>query len=386
MINSSASTYDVIVLGLGVVGSAAAYHLARAGHRTLALEQFELDHRLGSSYGESRIIRYAYDETHYVAMAKKVFPMWRELEAVSGKSLMKQVGGIDFGYPDRATLTATRDALQAAGIPFEWLTRDEAARRFPQFKLDDGMVALVQADAAFLRASECVLAQTERARHHGAEILTNTPVERIEPLNNAVRVHTPRGTFEAGRLALAAGPWMPKVLGALGLNMPLRPFREQVVFFKAADRAMFEPGRFPVFIAHSEPWYYGLPDVDGNGFKAAIHIRNEEVDPDNMKRTPDEAYVAHMHDWVRHYIPSGAGEVSEARICLYTMTPDQHFLIDRHPNYPHIAFAGGMSGHGFKFGLLTGQYLAELATEGRTADDISLFSAKRFASERRSGA
>lgn len=375
--------YDVIVLGLGVVGSAAAYHLARAGYRVLALEQFDLDHRMGSSYGESRIIRYAYDHPQYVDMAKRVYPMWRELETESGKRLMEQVGGIDFGFPDRPTLAATRASLDSSGIAYEWLTRKEVEARYPQFWLTEGMCAIYQPDAGFLRASQCVIAQAELAQKRGAELLTSTPVTGIEPLPGAVRVNTARGIFEAARLAIAAGPWMPRALGWLGLNLPLQPLREQVVFFKGADRAMFLPGRFPIFIFHNDPWYYGLPDVDGNGFKAAIHIRNEPTDPDTAKRTPDDDYIQHMNRWVSRYIPSGAGEISDARICLYTMTPDHHFVIDVHPEYPHIAFAGGMSGHGFKFGILTGKYLADLAINGQTDQDISLFSARRFASARR---
>src|SRR5689334_20670732 len=177
---SNENHFDVIVLGMGVMGSAAAYHLARDGKRVLALEQFELDHRLGSSYGESRIIRYSYDYPIYVEMAKATFPMWRELEAESGRQLMVQTGGLDFGDPDFPSFAATRRNLIAAGIPYEWMTPAETMKRFPLFRLDDNMMGGYQPDAAYLAASLCVITQAERAAALGATLLTQTRVEQVE--------------------------------------------------------------------------------------------------------------------------------------------------------------------------------------------------------------
>src|SRR5205085_8860455 len=195
-----ANTYDVIVLGLGVMGSAAAYHLANDGQRVLALEQFELDHRFGSSYGESRIIRYTYDRLTYVEMSKFAYPMWRELEQVSGRSLMHTTGGLDFGTPDYPTFVATRQNLDTAGIPYEKLSRADVAKRFPQFNLDEGMAATYQPDSAYLAASLCVITQAELAEKCGATLLTKTPVTKIEPLRDSVRVHTADAQYEAGKL------------------------------------------------------------------------------------------------------------------------------------------------------------------------------------------
>ncbi|MFQ3535820.1 MAG: N-methyl-L-tryptophan oxidase [Aggregatilineales bacterium] len=370
--------YDVIVVGLGVMGSAAAYHLAKAGQRVLALEQFELDHRMGSSHGESRIIRYAYAHPIYVQMAHEAFGLWRALEQASGKPLMVRTGGFDFGQPDAPTLRATRQTLEAASIPFEWLEAAQAAQRFPQFRLAAEMVALYQPDAAYLAASACVIAQARLAHTFGAELLFETPVRRIEPLNSSVRIHTVDRVYEAGKLILTGGAWMGKLLSALDLPLPLQPTREQIVFFEPRDQALFTPERCPVFIFHSPTWFYGLPNVDGSGVKVGIHCNNQPCDPDDVSREPDKAYIERISAWTRQYLPLAAGAVKEARVCLYTMTPDEHFVIDRHPAHPQIVFGAGFSGHGFKFGNLIGKLLADMALDNPICYDLSWFSTARF--------
>lgn len=370
--------YDVIVVGLGVMGSAAAYHLAKMGQRVLALEQFELDHRNGSSHGESRIIRYAYAHPLYVQMAREAFALWQALERASGKRLMVRTGGFDFGFPDSPTLRATLQTLDSAAIPFEVLDEAGAARRFPQFRLETGMIALYQADAAYLAASACVIAQAELAHTLGAELVYETPVRRIEPLGDSVRVYTADRVYEAGKLIVTGGPWMGKLLSALDLPLPLQPTREQIVFFEPHDQALFSPERCPIFIFHSPTWFYGLPNVDGSGVKVGIHCNNDPCDPDTVNRTPDSAYVERIAAWTRQYMPLAAGEVKEARVCLYTMTPDEHFVLDRHPAYPQVVFGAGFSGHGFKFGNLIGKLLADMALGNPISYDLSLFSIARF--------
>ncbi|HLY27168.1 MAG TPA: N-methyl-L-tryptophan oxidase, partial [Aggregatilineales bacterium] len=334
--------------------------------------------RMGSSYGESRIIRYAYDHPTYVEMAKLAFGMWHDLEHEAGCDLMIRTGGLDFGDPDWPSLSAFHQTLESARIPFDWLSPQEVARRFPQFKLPPHMRAIFQADAAALYASRCVVTQAALAQKHSADLRFNTPITGIEPLRESVRVHTADGQYEAGSLVITAGPWAGKVLANLDLKLPLQPTREEVVLFHPQDAAAFKPDRFPIFISHGAPWHYGLPDLDGTGLKVAVHRREEPTDPDSVRRTPDADYIAHIRSFVRAYIPRGDGQVGEARVCLYTMTPDEHFIIDRHPAYPHIVFGAGFSGHGFKFGPLIGSILCDLATIGTTPHDISLFSARRF--------
>jgi monomeric sarcosine oxidase len=371
-------TFDVIVIGVGVVGAAAAYHLAKRGLRVLALEQFELDHQNGSSYGESRIIRYAYKDKLYLDMAKTVYPMWRELEHESGHPLITLAGGFDFGPADYPSLIETRANLEAAGIPYEWLTPEAAAQRFPQFRLDDNMAAIYQQDAAVMNASACVLALVDRAQAHGALFKSQNTVTKIEPLTDAVRVQTPTETYNAGRAVLTAGAWTGKLLAALDLNLPLVPTRQEQLFFEPKNRALFAPGAFPVFIHHNAPWFYGLPDM-GTGPKVAIHSLTNATDPDRMSRARDEVHFQQVLAWVKRFFRAGAGEVRETRVCLYTVTPDEHFIIDTHPTYPNIIIGSPCSGHGFKFGILTGRMLADL-TQGQGTTH-AMFSVRRFISQ-----
>src|SRR5215467_5162129 len=309
--------YDVIVLGLGVMGSATAYQLAKDGLRVLALEQFQLDHRMGSSYGESRIIRYAYDHPVYIDMVKKAFSMWRELEAEAGQQVMFRTGGLDFGKPDAPTLTVTRNNLKQAGIAHEWLSAAAVHARFPQFQLEEDMYAVYQADAAYLQASLCVITLAEMARNNGATLLTGVPVTGIEVLTDSVRVRTADAQYEAAKLVITAGPWAARVLAMLDLQLPLQPTREQIVFFQPLEPDLFTPERCPVFISHSQPWHYGLPNVDGNGLKAAIHCNDESTDPDTCKRTADEDYIERIQNFVARYLPKANGRVNDSRVCLY---------------------------------------------------------------------
>jgi len=377
------TTYDVIVIGLGVMGTAAAYHLSTAGKRVLGLEQFDIDHNKGSSHGESRIIRYAYSHPIYIEMARESFSLWRALEQASGKRLMFRTGGFDFGPTDSESLQLTRASLEAAHIPYEWLGPDEANRRFPQFRLSPGMAALYQADAAYLAASSCVLAMAELAHVQGADIVPNTPALEIEPINGLVRVHTPARMYEAPYCIITAGPWAGKVLGQMGHRLPVQPTREQIVFLDPLNPDLYNPDQCPIFIYHgvgAQRWFYGLPNVQGTGVKVGIHGNNDAVDPDNVRREGDQAYVHTVREWVEKYLPYANGPVKEVRTCLYTMTPDEHFIIDHLPDHPNIVYGAGFSGHGFKFGILIGKMLAEMATMGQTPYDRSLFRADRFQS------
>ena len=370
--------YDVIVVGMGVVGSATAYHLARAGQHVLALEQFDLDHQMGSSYGASRIIRYAYDHLAYIELMKAAYPMWRALEQEAGVSLMRKTGGLDFGRADAPTLISTRDSLRNSGIACEWLSPDEVNERFPQFRLDADMMGLFQADAGYLRASACVTAQARLAEQYGATIHTKTPVTGIEIHADSVNIRTAVERYSTARLVITAGAWAGPLLDKAGLHVPLQPTRERLIFFEPMDSAAFSPDRFPVFIAHQTPWFYGIPSVDGSGMKAAIHAQSHATNPDHVDREVEADYINQVRDFLDQYIPTARGKVKETRVCLYTMTPDHDFIIDHHPAHPHVVIGAGFSGHGFKFGILSGQMLADLAIKGKTPHDISLFGAGRF--------
>lgn len=374
-------TYDVIVLGLGVMGSATLYHLAQTGQRVLGLEQFEPDHEMGSSIDVSRIFRYAYDHPAYVTLARAAYPMWRALEEEAGVSLMHYTGQVDFGPQTSDTFQAFRDTLVATGIAHDWLTPTELAQRFPQFQLSEDMMAIYHAEAGYLAAATCVLTLIQQAQQHGAHIQTGAHVQQIDIEGDSVVVRTADQTYSAARLVVTAGSWTGKVLGQLDLTLPLRPTRQQVIFFQTQDLSLFGPDRFPVYIAHGDPWYYGLPSVNNGGLKTAIHnLRDDVVDPDTMNRSVDPAHVEVVRGFLRRCLPLADSAPASTRTCLYTVTPDDHFILDHHPAYPQVVIGAGFSGHGFKFGILIGQILADLALKGATAHDIALFRLQRFAS------
>ncbi|MBZ0300964.1 MAG: N-methyl-L-tryptophan oxidase [Anaerolineae bacterium] len=369
---------DVIVLGAGVMGSAAAYHLARAGQRVRVLEQYAVDHTLGSSVDASRIFRYAYDHPAYVALARAAYPLWQALQDETGAHLMQYTGALDFGRADMESLLAFRQTLTETGVAHDWLTPAEVAQRFPQFHLDDDMMGLYHAEAGYLAAATCVITLAQQAQQHGAVIQTGARVIDIQLGADSVTVRIESESFSAARLVLTAGSWTPQLLGALDLNLPLVPTRQQVLYFETQDLRQFEPERFPVYITHGDFWYYGLPSVDGSGLKTAVHNKLGAVNPDTMKRTVDAEHVEQVRAFVRRYLPLADGPLRSSRTCLYTMTPDEHFIVDRHPTAPQIVIGAGFSGHGFKFGILIGQILADLALTGSTPHDISLFQVTRF--------
>jgi monomeric sarcosine oxidase len=377
---TSKLSYDVIVIGLGAMGSAATYHLSKAGRRVLALEQFSLGHALGSSYGESRIIRYIYDHPDYVRMAKHTYPVWEAVQADVGRNLLVMTGGLNWGREDNPHLIATKHSLEVSAVPFEWLSPAETCERFPQFRIAPDEKVIYQAESGFLRATDCVVSQATRAAEYGATIRTETPVTEIDLFDDYVAVHTPADSYQAAALVITAGPWAGRVLGKTGLQLPLQPTREILGFFETENRPLFMPDRCPIYIYWgTEKVYYGIADADGqSGFKVAQHGRHEPTDPDTINRITEESYVHELRDFLGRYIPQGAGRLLKGNVCMYTMTPDEHFIIDRHPGYPHVAIGAGFSGHGFKFSTFIGKLLGELATGESASFQSDLFKIARF--------
>lgn len=373
-------TFDLIIIGAGAMGSAAAYHAAKTGQRVLLLEQFEIDHQNGSSYGLSRIIRYAYDHPAYIRMAKSVYPMWAELEAEAGEKLHTPTGGIDFAVLDDApSLRATITSLNAENIPHEILNAHDAEQRFPQFKFDEDMTVLYQADTGMLAASKCVRAHIRLAQAHGAAVCDNTPVTSIDMHTNSVTVHTATATYSAARLVVTTGAWTNNLLD---LNLPLQPLKCHEIYFQPGRPNDYQADQMPVFIAHSTSFvgesFYGIPAANGSGVKASVHGGPEVNHP--IDYTPDVHIAAKVRGFLRRHIPTlGYAPLIAMRTCLYTMTPDTHFIIDYHPAHPHVVIASPCSGHGFKFSTLIGKMLVDMAAHHHTDHDISLFSMSRFA-------
>jgi monomeric sarcosine oxidase len=375
-------TYDVIVIGAGAMGSAAAYHLTRAGLKVLLLEQFALDHQRGSSNDHTRIIRYAYRQPIYIQLVKAAYPLWFALEEEAGEQLYVKTGGIDFGSPHHPNYRSTRDTLQTMNIPHERMTPDEARRRYPQFRFEDDWEITYQADYGLLAAARCVQAHIRLAQQRGAEVMANTPVIAIKPHADSVEVITPDATYSAGKIVVTAGAWTTELLAQIGIQVPLKPMQVQLAYFKPHDLEMYSAGNFPIFISHLEhPSPYGIPSFNGTGIKVALHGGELVNKVDEINYTPDAAVTDQIRSFSRKYLPGADIAPSFTRICLYTMTPDEDFLLDVHPEHAHIVYASPCSGHGFKFSALVGSILTDLALKGSTEHDIRLFRADRFTSE-----
>ena len=375
--------FDVIVLGAGGMGSAAAYYLSKANQRVLLLEQFELNHHKGSSYGYSRVIRYSYDEPIYVDLMRAAYPLWFALQEEAGETLYVQTGGLDFGLPSQPTFGKLRDSMDKAGLPYEHWNAAEAIARFPQFQLEPGMEALYQADTGLLAASKCVLAHTHCALERGATLKDRTPVTHIEVGSDWVEVRTATETYAAGAIVITVGSWAKPLLAQQGIELPLRVMPCQLGFFEPDQPAKYAPGHFPVFFAHMNGDYgempYGIPSHDGSGLKITTFYGWDTVSsPAEVDYIPDDNWVERMRGFIAQYLPGANGSLVSTRRCLYTMSPDKDFIIDRHREHSHVVFGAGFSGHGFKFTTLIGSILADLVLQGETESDISLFKLERF--------
>lgn len=373
--------YDLIVIGAGAIGSATAYHAAKSGHKVLLLEQYAIDHQRGSSYGYSRIIRYAYDHAIYVELAKAAYPAWYEFEQESGETIYTRTGGLDLAPPGEPLFEAMVKCLSDMDVAHFVLDAAEARELYPQFQPDADMKILYQPDAGLLRASKSVRAHVRLAQQHGAEVSDNTSVGKIFPLADGVQVETSAGTFSAARLVMAPGAWLRQMALPLGLDLPLQAIAPQENYFNALAPEQFTPKHFPVWIAHVQASFgqilYGLPDVEGSGVKIGLHS-GPPIDPASPERAPDAQTSSAMFAWAQRYLPGAAGTLASSRVCLYTLTPDEHFIIDRHPQHPQVIIASCCSGHAFKFSTLLGSVLSDLAFKGETQHDISLFALSRF--------
>jgi sarcosine oxidase len=374
------NTYDAIVLGLGGMGSAAAYHLARRGHRVLGLDAHPRGHREGSSHGHSRIIREAYFEApEYVPLVRRSYALWRELEPESGRQLLSIVGGLNIGRPDGELVSGALASVRKCDIPHEYLTPDELSARFPGFRLADDMVGLYEASAGILQPEECVAAHLDRAAEHGAELRHGEPVRRWRAKGAGVQVETDGGAYGGARLVIAAGPWASEVLGAL--QIPLEVVRKVNVHFEPTRPQLFAPDQCPVYIWDvPEGQYFGFPNLPGQGVKVGRHDGGEVCTPRTIRRDVDRDEIEELRTAFDRYMPGVTGDVKSTLTCMYTNTPDRDFVVDRHPDHPQIVYACGFSGHGFKFASVMGETLADLAIEGHTAHPVDFLSTHRFRS------
>jgi sarcosine oxidase len=385
--------YDAIVLGLGGMGSAAAYQLARRGKRVLGLERHTPAHDKGSSHGQTRIIRQAYIEgPAYVPLVLRAYELWEQIEHDTGRTgeLLTVTGGLMMGRQGSKTITGSTLSAEAFDLPHEILDAKEIRRRFGPLKPSSDEIALYEYKAGYLAPEACVAAHLAQAATLGAELHFEEPATSwsASPDGSGVSVTTERAIYHAERLVVAAGPWAAQVLNDLAL--PLSVERQVLYWFQPeGGAAPFAKDRFPIYIWEADETYadgrfvtfYGFPAVDGpdGPVKVSFHsIDVERCTPATIDRNVRPWEVERMRGVLRERIPSLSGECVKAVTCMYTMTPDEHFVIDLHPAHKQVVVASPCSGHGFKFCSVVGEILADLALDGTTRHDIAQFAIGRF--------
>jgi sarcosine oxidase len=371
--------YDVIVVGAGAMGSATAYYLARRGKRVLCLERFSIPHSMGSSHGHTRIIRLAYYEhPSYVLLLRRAYELWREIQREAGEQLLYTTASIDAGPEDSWVFRGSWESAKLHDLPHEVLTGAELRRRYPAYHLPRDHLALLQPEGGFLTPERCIVSYVMAAQGYGAQFHAHEQVLEWEPLQSGVRVRTDRGSYEAEKLVVTAGAWEGELLDVLqGLAVPER---QVLAWLQPTRPEHFRPQNFPVFnVLVEEGRYYGFPVYGVPGFKFGKYFHLEESGAaDTIDRE------VHSHDeqllrrFAERYFPEGCGPTMSLVSCMFTNTPDHHFIIDLHPDYEQVSFASACSGHGFKFASVVGEVMADLADTGITRHDISFFALERF--------
>ncbi len=371
-----AERFDSIVVGVGGMGSAALLHLARRGQRVLGLERFAVPHTLGSSHGVTRIIRLAYyEDPSYVPLLRRAYELWRELEQGAGEQLLHLTGSIDAG-PE--IFEGSLRSCEEHDLPHQVLTSAELARRYPAYRLPAETDVLLQPDGGFLLPERCIVAHVEQAQALGAVLHTGERVLGWEPHGDGVRVESEHGRYEADRLVLCAGAWSETVARLVpGL---VAAERQVLGWFAPLEPELFAPPRFPVFnLVVPEGRYYGFPVFGIPGFKVGrYHHLGEVVDPDEHDRSTRPEDESLLRSFVERYFPAGAGPATSLETCLFENSPDEHFLLDAHPDCAQAIVAAGFSGHGFKFCSVIGEIVAELALGGTTRHEIDFLRLARF--------
>jgi sarcosine oxidase len=372
------AAYDVAVIGLGAMGSAALYYLAERGLSVIGIERFELGHDRGSSHGESRAIRLGYSEhPSYVPLVRSAFANWRALERTAGETILFTTGILEGGRPGSRMVHGSLDACLEHGLDHEVLNAGEVRRRVPAIELPEDYTAIWQPEGGFVRPDLGNALHLKLAVESGAELLTNTKVLGIEPAAS-VRLVLEDRTIEAGAVIVSAGPWVADLVPQLVPHLTLT--RQVLCWYEPRKPELFKLGMLPVFaIEGDDDIVYGFPDFAGTGFKCASHYGSGKIPhADDAAQCTGPADESRTRRFLERYVPQGAGRLLGMKTCMYTMTPDEDFVIDRLPEDRRIVVASPCSGHGYKFASVIGEVLADLATMGETRHDISRFRISRF--------
>jgi sarcosine oxidase len=377
---SSTDRFDVIVIGVGAMGSAACHHLARRGQRVLGIERFSIPHELGSSHGFTRIIRLAYfEDPSYVALLRRAYVLWRELETASGERLLVQTGSVDVAEAGSWLVEGSIRSCIEHDLAHEVLDAAGLHQRFPGYRFPTGTAACFQPDGGFLLPERCVVAHAEAALRAGAELHGHEQVLEWATGSSGITVRSDRASYRCERLVVAAGAWIADLVPALAGYAVAE--RQVLGWFQPHRPELFQPARFPVFNAEVEEGrYYGFPVFGVPGFKLGrYHHLDQRGHPDDLRAPPGADDEAALRRFTDRYVPDAAGPTLGLRTCLFTNTADEHFVIDHHPDHREVVVASPCSGHGFKFSSVVGEIVADLSMHGRTPHDIGLFGMRRLA-------
>ena len=364
------------------MGASASYNLAKRGLRVLNIERFGVNHELGSSHGKTRIIRLAYyEDPRYVPLLRRAFDAWREVESKSRKRLMQMTGGLMMGREDGELVKGVLKSAKAHRLHHEVLTSSQIEERFDGFTVGEGLGGVYEETAGVLFAEECVRAFVGLGSEAGCDFRFSEQVSGWRSGPEGVEVETPAGTQTADRLVLCAGAWNAGLLNGI---LPLQCERQVPLWFSSGGQSCFSPPKMPVFIMEEEQgvFYYGIPDV-GHGVKVARTHGGEVTNPDSVRREVTEKDVTPIRRFISRRLRKLDGPPIASSTCIYSNTPDLNFAVGPHPNDPRISVLSACSGHGFKFGSVLGEVVADLATDRRSDFDLSFLSLERFA--RKSG-
>ena len=398
-----AEVFDAIVLGVGGFGSGAAYHLARRGLRVLGLDRFGPAHDQGSSHGETRIIRKAYFEhPDYVPLLLRAYDLWTDLEAESQRQLFWKCGLMLAGLPDSEAISGARLSASQHDLTIENLSASTATNRWPGFRVPETFDVVFEPDAGFLKVEDCVRTHLDRAAAHGATLLFDEPAVSWSSTGREVHVRTANREFVAASLVITAGPWAASVMS--DLKLPLQVLRKPVFWHETTSSSCNLDAGMPTFYFEMPPsvgqvfnlpgqsgsqlhgqvenlphTFYGFPSLDGQVLKVAQHSGGDLVtDPLLVDRQLHDADVRPVSEFLQACLPSVRSQPATHSVCMYTVTPDRHFVVDRHPEFPNVVLGCGFSGHGFKFTSVLGEALADLAAEGRTDLPIEFLNLRRL--------
>lgn len=370
---------DCIVIGTGGIGSAALFHVAQRGVRVVGIDRFPPGHDRGSSHGETRLIRLAYMEhPDYVPLLRRAYSLWAELSERCGEQLYTETGLLEVGPADGYMVPGVRASAREHGLEVEELSPAEVERRFPGYRVPDTMTAIFEKCAGFLRVEACVVAHIAEAQKRGAQLRSGEAVQSWQPDGNSVVVTTDKGQYAAERLIITPGAWAPSLLDSL--QIPFSLLRKSLFWYQTSDPVYTVENGCPCFFYETPQGnFYGFPAKDASGLKVAEHSGGQPLsDPFALNRdiNPDDQHQ--VEHFLQTYLPGVSLQRQKHVACMYTMSPDEHFVVDRHPDYPQVSFVAGLSGHGFKFASVLGEILSQLALDGQTPLPIGFLSSKRF--------